>query len=102
MPIYEYSCSSCGAKLEFLQKVSDDPKTTCTACGQTALQKLISPAGFRLKGGGWYETDFKQDKKKNLADAPASNPATNASNPASATASATSSDTAAKSTTGDQ
>lgn len=67
MPIYEYRCKACGHQLEKLQKISDDPLTDCPACGQPALNKLISAAGFRLKGGGWYETDFKKDKKKNLA-----------------------------------
>jgi putative FmdB family regulatory protein len=67
MPIYEYRCKACGHELEKLQKISDDPLTDCPACGQPELSKLISAAGFRLKGGGWYETDFKKDKKKNLA-----------------------------------
>jgi len=68
MPIYEYRCESCGHELEAMQKISDAPLTDCPACGQPALKKLISAAGFRLKGGGWYETDFKKsgDKKKNL------------------------------------
>lgn len=69
MPIYEYRCTSCGHELEKLQKISDAPLTDCPACGQPALEKLISAAGFRLKGGGWYETDFKQGgSKKNLHD----------------------------------
>jgi putative FmdB family regulatory protein len=69
MPIYEYQCKSCGHELEAMQKISDDPLKECPACGDLALTKLISAAGFRLKGGGWYETDFKsgKDKKKNLA-----------------------------------
>jgi len=69
MPIYEYQCKSCGHELEAFQKLSDDPLKECPACGDLELTKLISAAGFRLKGGGWYETDFKgsQDKKKNLA-----------------------------------
>lgn len=67
MPIYEYRCSECGHELEKLQKISDAPLVDCPACGKPALQKLVSAAGFRLKGGGWYETDFKKDKKKNLA-----------------------------------
>ena len=67
MPIYEYRCEQCGHTLEKLQKVSDAPLTDCPACGQPTLKKLISAAGFRLKGGGWYETDFKAgEKKKNL------------------------------------
>ena len=67
MPIYEYRCSACGHEMEKLQKISDSPLTDCPACHEPALVKLISAAGFRLKGGGWYETDFKQDKKRNLA-----------------------------------
>lgn len=69
MPIYEYQCKSCGHQLETLQKISDDPLTDCPACTLPELQKKISAAGFRLKGGGWYETDFKTGSKKNLADA---------------------------------
>lgn len=69
MPIYEYQCRSCGHEFEAMQKVSDDPLRECPACGQSALTKLVSAAGFRLKGGGWYETDFKGggEKKRNLA-----------------------------------
>ncbi len=67
MPIYEYRCAECGHQLEKLQKISDAALLDCPACGKPALQKLVSAAGFRLKGGGWYETDFKKDKKKNLA-----------------------------------
>jgi len=69
MPIYEYRCAECGHELEKLQKISDAPLTECPACGKSALQKLVSAAGFRLKGGGWYETDFKSGKKKNIAKA---------------------------------
>ncbi len=67
MPIYEYRCRECGHELEALQKLSDDPLTACPACEQPALQKKVSAAGFRLKGGGWYETDFKQGNKRNVA-----------------------------------
>jgi putative FmdB family regulatory protein len=67
MPIYEYRCQSCGHELEKLQKLSDAPLVDCPACGKPTLSKLISAAGFRLKGGGWYETDFKKDGKRNLA-----------------------------------
>jgi putative FmdB family regulatory protein len=66
MPIYEYRCADCGHELEKLQKISDPPLVDCPACGKPGLQKLVSAAGFRLKGGGWYETDFKKDKKKNV------------------------------------
>jgi len=67
MPIYEYRCSDCGHQLEKLQKMSDPPLTDCPACEQPRLTKLVSAAAFRLKGGGWYETDFKKDGKRNLA-----------------------------------
>jgi len=67
MPIYEYQCQSCGKELEVLQKISDAPLTECPECGKASLQKKVSAAAFRLKGGGWYETDFKTGNKKNLA-----------------------------------
>ncbi len=67
MPIYEYQCQDCEHALEQLQKLSDDPLTDCPSCGKPALKKKISAAGFRLKGGGWYETDFKTGNKKNIA-----------------------------------
>ncbi len=67
MPIYEYQCQSCDHQLESLQKLSDAPLVLCPACGKESLQKLISAAGFRLKGGGWYETDFKSGNKRNVA-----------------------------------
>jgi len=69
MPIYEYRCTDCGHEMEKLQKISDAPLSDCPACGKSALQKLVSAAGFRLKGGGWYETDFKSGNKKNIAKA---------------------------------
>lgn len=70
MPIYEYRCQSCGAELEKLQKISDPVLTDCPECGKESLVKLVSASSFRLKGGGWYESDFKTGKKKNgLADA---------------------------------
>jgi putative FmdB family regulatory protein len=67
MPIYEYRCNACQHELEALQKMSDDPLEDCPACQQPELSKLISAAGFRLSGGGWYETDFKSGNKKNLS-----------------------------------
>jgi len=67
MPIYEYKCTECDHQLEKLQKMSDDPLKKCPECDKETLQKLVSAAGFRLKGGGWYETDFKTGNKKNLA-----------------------------------
>lgn len=68
MPIYEYQCTNCGATLEALQKMSDAPRLDCPECQKPALKKLVSAASFRLKGGGWYETDFKTGKKKQLAE----------------------------------
>jgi putative FmdB family regulatory protein len=72
MPFYEYQCNNCGHTLEAMQKVSDAPLKKCPNCGKPQLQKLMSAPVFRLKGGGWYETDFKsdQDNKRNLADRP--------------------------------
>ncbi|ESS71296.1 putative regulatory protein, FmdB family [Methyloglobulus morosus KoM1] len=67
MPIYEYQCRSCGHEYEALQKLSEAPLTECPACNKPDLTKKISAAGFRLKGGGWYETDFKSGSKKNVA-----------------------------------
>jgi putative FmdB family regulatory protein len=63
MPIYEYQCTSCGHKKEVLQKMSDAPLKECPACGKATLSKLISAAGFQLKGSGWYATDFKGGSK---------------------------------------
>ena len=67
MPIYEYQCQACHKQLEVLQKISDDPLVECPDCGEASLKKKVSAAAFRLKGGGWYETDFKTGNKKNLA-----------------------------------
>lgn len=67
MPIYEYQCEACGHTFDTLQKISEDPLTDCPECGKPALKKLVSAAGFRLKGSGWYETDFKSGGKKNVA-----------------------------------
>ena len=68
MPFYEYQCTKCGHEEEVLQKVSDKPLKKCPACGKSAMQKKVSAAAFRLKGGGWYETDFKSGNKKNVAE----------------------------------
>ena len=65
MPIYEYKCSDCDHELEKLQKISDAPLTDCPECGKSVLKKMISAAGFKLTGSGWYETDFKNSGKKN-------------------------------------
>ena len=63
MPIYEYRCAECGFQDEYLQKVSEAPLTVCPSCGKEALRKLLSAAGFQLKGSGWYATDFKSSGK---------------------------------------
>jgi putative FmdB family regulatory protein len=68
MPIYEYRCNACGHELEKIQRMSDAPLVDCPDCGQAKLRRLVSAPGFRLKGGGWYETDFKKDGKRNLHD----------------------------------
>ena len=69
MPFYEYQCSACGHHHEELQKITDGPLRKCPACGRSKLKRLMSAPAFRLKGGGWYETDFKGDKdsQRNLA-----------------------------------
>jgi putative FmdB family regulatory protein len=67
MPIYEYQCQECSHLFDALQKMSDEPLTDCPDCGEPALRKLMSAPNFRLKGGGWYETDFKDKDKRNLA-----------------------------------
>jgi putative FmdB family regulatory protein len=71
MPFYEYECSNCKFYSEVMQKISDAPLTKCPSCGKKTMVKLVSAPNFRLKGGGWYETDFKGDKenKRNLAGA---------------------------------
>lgn len=74
MPIYEYRCDACGFQKEFLQKVSDAPLTDCPECTQPTLKKLLTAAGFKLKGGGWYATDFKNGSKPAKSDT-ASKPA---------------------------
>ena len=76
MPFYEYQCKSCGHELEAMQKVSDALLKKCPHCGKSQLTRLMSAPVFRLKGGGWYETDFKGDKdnQRNLADRPDDTP----------------------------
>ena len=66
MPIYEYRCHVCGHELEKIQRMNDAPLTDCPDCGAAELRRLVSAPGFRLKGAGWYETDFKKDGKRNL------------------------------------
>lgn len=67
MPIYEYECKACGHRLEKLQRLSAEPLRDCPTCEQAELVRLVSAAGFRLAGTGWYETDFKTGNKQNLA-----------------------------------
>ena len=62
MPIYEYRCSSCGFQKEYLQKVTDPVKTVCPECGKKTFSKMLTAAGFHLKGSGWYATDFRNPK----------------------------------------
>ena len=64
MPIYEYRCSECGFQEEYLQKVSEPPMTVCPSCGKATFQKLLTAAGFQLKGSGWYATDFRNSGSK--------------------------------------
>ncbi len=67
MPIYEYACKKCDHSLDALQKIADALLVDCPACGEPALKRLLSAPRFRLKGKGWYETDFKKDNQRNLA-----------------------------------
>ncbi|MCX7071910.1 MAG: zinc ribbon domain-containing protein [Gammaproteobacteria bacterium] len=102
MPLYEYACTQCGKSVTLLQKMSDAPAVDCPSCNTPGLVKQISAAGFRLKGGGWYETDFKSgsDTKRNLveggsdssakADKPAEKAAAAPAAPAAPAASSTS------------
>jgi putative FmdB family regulatory protein len=67
MPIYEYRCDKCGAKTEVLQRLSDAPPKKCPECGKSALKKMVTAAGFQLKGTGWYVTDFRDNGAKPAA-----------------------------------
>ena len=67
MPIYEYQCQGCANEFETIQKISEAALTTCPSCGKDLLKKKISAVAFRLKGAGWYETDFKSGDKRNVA-----------------------------------
>ena len=102
MPIYEYECSHCRYYLEVIQKISDAKLKKCPSCGKNALKKLISAPVFRLKGSGWYETDFKgdQEQKRNLAgaDKEAAGDTKEAKDPTSAIATEGSADTKATAT----
>ena len=66
MPIYAYACRECDHTLDALQKIADEPLTDCPECGEPALKRLLTAPRFRLKGDGWYETDFKKDNQRNL------------------------------------
>jgi putative FmdB family regulatory protein len=66
MPIYEYACTDCGHTLDALQKIADSPLTDCPECGEATLKRQVSAPRFRLKGEGWYETDFKKENRRNL------------------------------------
>ena len=68
MPLYEYQCGACGERSEMLQKFSDDPATECPHCHESKLKRLISATHFKLKGTGWYATDFKDQGKPPAAD----------------------------------
>ena len=68
MPIYEYKCSKCEHQFEVIQRFSDNPVESCPECNEKSVKKLVSAPSFRLKGGGWYETDFKTGSKKNIVD----------------------------------
>lgn len=96
LPIYEYQCRSCGHHFETIQKLNEDPLVDCPVCKQPELRKLISPVAFRLKGTGWYETDFKKDRKRNVANDDASE-----SKPAEDSEKKASSDESTKSTSPD-
>ena len=71
MPIYEYRCEECGFQEEYLQKVSEPPMTLCPSCGKETFRKLLTAAGFQLKGSGWYATDFKNSGKGASKSTPA-------------------------------
>jgi putative FmdB family regulatory protein len=94
MPIYEYRCSACKHELEAIQKFSDAPLVTCPQCSKETLTKLVSAAGFHLKGNGWYQTDFRNSGSK-----PATKAKADDSKGSDATAGGTSGSTDAKSGT---
>jgi putative FmdB family regulatory protein len=97
MPFYEYQCKNCGHALEAMQKINDAPLKKCPHCGKPQLTRLMSAPVFRLKGGGWYETDFKgdSDNKKNLADRPEAEASKEDKKPAASDAKPDSKDAAA-------
>ena len=91
MPIYEYECTSCQHRLEKIQKMSDSRLVDCPECGKPDLKKLVSAVAFRLKGSGWYETDFKTGSKTNVSGTESGSSATTGSSEATATTADTSS-----------
>ena len=96
MPIYEYICNACGHGLEALQKLSDEPLKFCPECNEATLKKQVSAAAFRLKGTGWYETDFKNNGKKPPAEDSKPKSADKGNSAASSDTSAASSDASGK------
>ena len=104
MPIYEYECEACGHTLDTLQKMSEAPLKDCPACGKPALRKRVSAPRFRLKGAGWYETDFKQGNRRNIAEAGEggeSKPSTSSNEPKSSESSKKDSPTTATKSSGE-
>ena len=81
MPIYEYKCTECDHRLEKLQRMSDDPLKDCPECSKPALTKLVSASSFKLKGTGWYETDFKNKKKSETSNSASSSTSTTSTKP---------------------
>lgn len=96
MPIYEYACKNCDHTLDALQKMDEEPLVYCPSCGEAGLKKLISAPRFRLKGEGWYETDFKKDNQRNLAKSDAEPAKSEKAKPRSDKDSSAKSDTKAK------
>lgn len=94
MPIYEYRCNQCGFEKDHLQKINSDALTTCPSCGAEAYVKLISAAGFQLKGSGWYATDFKNGSGKSSAASPKASDSASSDSGSSDNASTASSGTA--------
>jgi len=82
MPIYEYQCATCHQQYDLLQKMSDAPDTMCPHCHKNTAVRLVSAAGFQLKGSGWYATDFKNNNKADAGSSKASDTTPVASKPA--------------------
>ena len=101
MPIYEYRCDNCGHEMEAFQSLSEDALKLCPQCNTESLIKKISAAGFRLKGGGWYETDFKSGKKKNVAGSDSSAGASSSSDSSSSSSGSSSSSSGSSTSSSD-